>query len=63
VGDIFMKQAYTLYRQVNDRKKAAIGIPYLERIKDLSLIYPEKDGIWGTIVAVPDSYIPFKKAI
>lgn len=62
VGDIFMNQNYTLFRQVSDRNKQELGIPYLEKISDLSLIYPHPKGIWGTIIAIPNNHSFFSKS-
>lgn len=53
VGKILQRYNYKAYRLVEKPVQSDLSIPYLEKIKDLNRIYPDPDGIWGTILAIP----------
>ena len=53
VGKILRQYQYEAYRLADKQVENDLGIPYLERIKNLELVYPHPDGIWGTILALP----------
>lgn len=54
VGEIFQQFDYTLYRVTSKNVKNDLGIPYVEKIKNVNLTYPHPDGIWGTVLAIPN---------
>jgi FkbM family methyltransferase len=53
VSAIFQRKDYTLYKLKNNGQNDA-GIPHLQKITNPALTYPHPEGIWGTIVALPD---------
>jgi FkbM family methyltransferase len=54
VGEILQKYNYKVYRLTDVPAQNDLGIPMLERVKNLNLISPDPDGIWGTVLALPN---------
>lgn len=55
VGGILQQYNYKVYRVIKKKVDNGLGLPYLEEIKDLNLTYPDPEGIWGTILALPST--------
>lgn len=55
VGKLLRQHQYEAYRLTEKQVENDLAIPYVEKIKNLELIYPHPDGIWGTILALPKS--------
>ena len=53
VGKILQQYNYDVYRLTEKSVDNTLGIPFLEKIKDLNRIHPHPDGIWGTVLALP----------
>lgn len=53
VGEILQANNYILYRLTDKSAENDLGIPFLRKIKDPKLRFPDEDGIWGTILALP----------
>jgi FkbM family methyltransferase len=62
VGAFMAKNGYLVYRQKEGHFSSELNINGLERIKDLTKPFPDPNGIWGTILAIPlDRVQEFRK--
>lgn len=57
VGEFLLRHGYIAFRLGSGKYDETLGITDLEKIEDLSLIYPDPKGIWGTILAIHPSEI------
>lgn len=57
VGEFLSRHGYIAYRLKPGSHDTSLGINGLEKIQDLSLIYPDPRGIWGTILAIHPSAV------
>lgn len=53
VGAFMVKNNYVAFRQKDGHFCSELNISGLERINDLTKPFPDPNGIWGTILAVP----------
>lgn len=54
VGQILHQYNYSVYRLTAKPGEKDPDFPFLERVKNLHLIYPDPAGIWGTVFALPE---------
>lgn len=54
VGGIFQELNYTLYRLKYNSHNNQLGVKHLDKIQNLGEVHPHPQGVWGTILAVPN---------
>jgi len=58
VGEFFKRQGYEVYRLEKNYTNNDLQLKHLKKVKNLDLIWPEPDGIWGTVLAFHPSKKP-----